>query len=92
MADRTTDFFRHESCGKCTPCREGTHWLGCAYARLLSDAGAERDTSVIAAVLRQMEGASFCPLGEFSLAVPRSTIEHFPHDYARHASPPEKDA
>lgn len=82
VAAKTTEFFEHESCGKCTPCREGTYWLNRLYRRLLEGEGGEFDVQLIADVLGIMEGKSFCPLGEFALSVPRSTLASFADDYA----------
>jgi NADH-quinone oxidoreductase subunit F len=81
VADRTIDFFRHESCGKCAPCREGTYWLSRIYRRLVRGDACASDVALIGAVIAQMEGACFCPLGEFAQDVPRSTLARFAADY-----------
>lgn len=81
VAAKTTRFFEHESCGKCSPCREGTFWLERVYDRVLEGKGTEFDVDLIGDVLRLMEGNCFCPLGEFAQSVPRSTLERFRSDY-----------
>jgi NADH-quinone oxidoreductase subunit F len=84
VAARTVDFFAHESCGKCSPCREGTYWLRRLYDRVLSGEGSRFDTELIANVIAQMKGNCFCPLGEFAQEVPRATLGLFADDYAHH--------
>jgi NADH-quinone oxidoreductase subunit F len=82
VAEKTTRFFAHESCGKCSPCREGTFWMRRLYARLASDQAAPADVAILADVVDQIEGRCFCPLGEFALSAPRSTMAQFPAEYA----------
>ena len=72
--DETTDFvkaahslvrfFAHESCGQCTPCREGGHWLEVTLERLLHGEGLDSDIDVLLAVARQLTGINLCPLGD----------------------------
>jgi NADH-quinone oxidoreductase subunit F len=83
VADRVTRFFEHESCGKCSPCREGTYWMRKLYERIGSGRGRGEDVALLADVLREVDGKCFCPLGEFSLAIPRSTLAHFGDEYER---------
>ncbi len=84
VAARTTRFFEHESCGKCSPCREGTFWLNGIYGRIMRGEGRPGDVEVISDVVAQIDGTCFCPLGEFALSAPRSTILHFGDEYAAH--------
>jgi NADH-quinone oxidoreductase subunit F len=74
-------FFNHESCGKCTPCREGTFWLEKIYLRILSGAGRESDVKLLESVARQMQGETLCALGEFATSPVLSTIKYFPEEY-----------
>jgi len=92
VAERTIDFFAHESCGKCTPCREGTYWLRHLYRRLIDGRGDPSDPALIGAIVAQMDGTCFCPLGEFAQMVPRSTLDLFRADYARHTGDAERAA
>jgi len=83
VAAKTTRFFEHESCGKCSPCREGTFWLDRIYERGLEGQAGADDRELLADVLEQMRGACFCPLGEFAQSVPRSSLDLFGADYDR---------
>ncbi|GMQ79048.1 MAG: NADH-quinone oxidoreductase subunit NuoF [Anaerolineae bacterium] len=80
-AMRIVHFFRHESCGKCTPCREGTFWLEKIYIRLLDGRGTEQDIKVLESVAHQMQGRCLCALGEFATSPVLSTIKYFPEEY-----------
>jgi NADH-quinone oxidoreductase subunit F len=80
-AAKTTRFFEHESCGKCTPCREGTYWMADVYHRLLSGRGWPDDVDLLLNIADQMDGNCFCALGEFSICPVRSSIRHFRADY-----------
>lgn len=74
-------FFKHESCGKCTPCREGTHWALSLYNKILSGEGTMKDVDLLADVNKQIIGKCFCPLGEFSTSSMTFTLKHFKQDY-----------
>jgi NADH-quinone oxidoreductase subunit F len=81
---RTVEFYRDESCGKCTPCREGTIWVSQVLERILHGDGRMEDLSLLEHIARGMTGTCFCPLGE---SVPPSllaSLEHFRHEYERH--------
>ncbi len=84
VADRSTRFFEHESCGKCSPCREGTYWMKKVIERVRSGAAGRADLGLLADIVRQVEGKCLCPLGEFALAVPRATLALFPEEYERY--------
>ncbi|MFN0143162.1 MAG: NADH-quinone oxidoreductase subunit NuoF, partial [Mycobacterium sp.] len=60
---RWTEFYAHESCGKCTPCREGTYWLAQIYERLESGAGVQDDLVKLHDIADAIMGKSFCALG-----------------------------
>jgi NADH-quinone oxidoreductase subunit F len=86
VALKTTRFFKHESCGKCTPCREGTFWMLRALERL-HDGPAPAEggqVDLLSAVARGIEGKCLCPLGEFSIMPVISGIERFRADFAAH--------
>lgn len=74
-------FFQHESCGKCTPCREGTYWLLKQYTHLLNKQSRDADIDLINTIANQMVGKCLCPLGEFATSPVLSSIKHFRSDY-----------
>jgi NADH-quinone oxidoreductase subunit F len=83
VAEKTTRFFQHESCGKCSPCREGTFWMKDLYRRIRSGDGAPDDVATLASVVEMVNGKCFCPLGEFALSVPRSSMALYADEYIR---------
>ncbi|MBI3536237.1 MAG: NADH-quinone oxidoreductase subunit NuoF [Chloroflexi bacterium] len=83
-AKKMTQFFKHESCGKCTPCREGTYWLARILERIDDGAGQIADVDLIANVAEQMTGNTLCPLGDFAAAPALGSIKHFREEYERH--------
>jgi len=74
-------FFSHESCGKCTPCREGTYWLRRRYEALLAGRATEADLAVMNDVAGNMSGVTLCALGDFAVNPVTATIKHFRQDY-----------
>jgi NADH-quinone oxidoreductase subunit F len=83
VAYKMDEFFKHESCGKCTPCREGTHWLVRVLHRMTEDHAAEaEDVPVLHDIYKQMEGNCFCLLGESAVAPIKSALELFPEEFA----------
>ena len=84
VASKVTKFFKHESCGKCTPCREGTYWLDKVIDRIMDGRGAPEDVKRIADVAANMQGTTLCALGDFAANPIIYTIKHFPDDFAQH--------
>lgn len=80
-AMKMTHFFKHESCGKCTPCREGTYWMDQVISRIYHGQGTERDLQVLESVASQIGGRCLCALGDFAVNPVLSTIRHFPEEY-----------
>jgi len=74
---RLAKFFAHESCGQCTPCREGTNWMQIMLARIESGRGTERDLDLLANVVPNVGGISLCALGDASQGPVRSMIQQF---------------
>jgi NADH-quinone oxidoreductase subunit F len=74
-------FFAHESCGKCTPCREGTAWLYQVYKRLMHGEGKPDDIDLLLYICDTVKGKCFCPLGEGAIQPVLSSIKHFRGDY-----------
>jgi NADH-quinone oxidoreductase subunit F len=81
LTERTTDFFRHESCGKCTPCREGTYWMSKLSKRIHEGKASLDDIDLLDEVAAQIQGKCFCALGEFSIMAVRSGIKHYKADF-----------
>ena len=82
---RMTEFYRDESCGKCTPCREGTYWLVELLERLEHGAGKESDVPLLLDVCDNMYGKCFCPLGDAATSSITSSIKLFRDEYLHHA-------
>ena len=80
-ARKMTRFFKHESCGKCTPCREGTFWALRVYDKIVSGHGAQADIDVLVDVANGMANKCFCLLGEFATSPILSTIKHYRAEY-----------
>jgi NADH-quinone oxidoreductase subunit F len=78
---RTSEFYAHESCGKCTPCREGTRWMVKIYDRIVSGGGRPGDIDLLNNICDQIDGRSFCPLGDAAAWPVRASIKHFRHEY-----------
>jgi NADH-quinone oxidoreductase subunit F len=77
-------FYRHESCGKCTPCREGTLWLDQVLARLEVGQGSEEDLDLILDLADNIAGKTFCALGDAAVAFVASAIRHFRDEFVDH--------
>ncbi len=77
---KTVHFFKHESCGKCTPCREGNYWMLRILDRLERRPKKE-DVQLLYNVARQMQGKCLCALGEFAIMAVMTGIERFPQDF-----------
>ena len=81
---RWTEFYKHESCGKCTPCREGTWWLVQTLSRLEKGQGTESDLEVLLDQCDNILGRSFCALGDGATSPITSSIEYFREEYVAH--------
>ena len=81
---RWTQFYEHESCGKCTPCREGTWWLVQALARLEAGDGSEADLEKLLDLCDNILGRSFCALGDGATSPITSSIQYFRDEYIAH--------
>ena len=81
---RWTEFYKHESCGKCTPCREGTWWLAQTLARLERGQGTENDLEVLLDQCDNILGRAFCALGDGATSPITSSIEYFRDEYLAH--------
>ena len=81
LAQKTTHFFKHESCGKCTPCREGTYWMAHILDRIEDGGASAKDVDLLFTVARQMQNKCLCALGEFSTMPVVSSLEKFRSDF-----------
>jgi NADH-quinone oxidoreductase subunit F len=81
---RLSEFFAHESCGKCIPCREGTPWLAKTVRRIEEGRGREDDLPLLLDICDNILGRSFCALGDFSTSNIVATIKHFYDEYEQH--------
>jgi NADH-quinone oxidoreductase subunit F len=70
-------FYAHESCGQCTPCREGGHWLEVTLERILHGGGVESDIDMLLAVAHQLTGINLCPLGDSIEPFLASVVKRF---------------
>jgi NADH-quinone oxidoreductase subunit F len=84
---RWTEFYKHESCGKCTPCREGTWWLVQILQRLEDGQGTEADLEVLLDLCDNIMGRSFCALADGAAAPIMSSIQYFREEYLDHLQP-----
>ena len=85
LALRLAQFYRHESCGKCTPCREGTNWTVKMLERVESGEATPMDLELLQQVQTNIEGNCLCVLGD-SMAMPiGSMLEKFRDEFERHA-------
>ena len=85
-AKKAIHFFKHESCGKCTPCREGTFWMESLLHRIHDGHGTQRDVDVLLNVAENIGGKTLCALGEFAKNPAISSIKLYPDDYKNKVS------
>jgi NADH-quinone oxidoreductase subunit F len=81
---RWTEFYKHESCGKCTPCREGTWWLVQTLSNLEQGKGTEADLELLLDQCDNILGRAFCALGDGATSPITSSIQHFRDEYLAH--------
>ena len=91
VTHRLLQFYRHESCGKCTPCREGNDWLVQILGRMSQNKGRTGDADVLVDMASNIAGRSFCPLGDAAASPVLSGIKHFRAEFEKHiTNPPEE--
>jgi len=81
LVSKTVNFFKHESCGKCTPCREGTFWMNRLALRIAAGKGSPEDVALLDNVAKQIAGKCLCALGEFSVMAVTTGIKQFRQDF-----------
>jgi len=83
---RLADFYYRESCGKCTPCREGTFWLSRVVHRIERGGGRDEDIDLMVDVCNNIDGKSLCALGEAAAWPIRSSVQQFEAEYRAHVA------
>ena len=81
---RLSYFYMHESCGQCTPCREGTGWLWRMVDRIESGQGKPSDLALLDNVAENIMGRTICALGDAAAMPVRGMIKHFRHEFEHH--------
>ncbi|HMA46217.1 MAG TPA: NADH-ubiquinone oxidoreductase-F iron-sulfur binding region domain-containing protein, partial [Frankiaceae bacterium] len=81
---RLTQFYAHESCGKCTPCREGTYWMVQILERLEQGVGDEQDLTTLLDTCDNIFGRAFCALGDGATSPIVSGIKYFRDEFVAH--------
>jgi len=81
---RWTEFYQHESCGKCTPCREGTFWMAQVLDRLEHGKGNEEDLEKLLDICDNIFGRAFCALADGAVSPVVSSIKYFRDEYLEH--------
>lgn len=83
-------FYHHESCGQCSPCREGTGWMERVLHRLEKGEGRMSDIDLLVEVAKRIEGNTICPLGDAAAWPVAAAIRHFRHEFEYHVLHPDK--
>jgi len=91
LVEKTVNFFKHESCGKCTPCREGTYWMNHLSRRIAAGKAGVEDIDLLNTVANQIAGKCLCALGEFSVMAVTTGIKHFREDFESSVQAPESE-
>jgi NADH-quinone oxidoreductase subunit F len=79
-----TRFYRHESCGQCTPCRQGTTWMYRILHRIEHGKGRTEDIDLLLDICDNIEGNTICPLGDAAVPAVRTSIKYFRDEYDYH--------
>ncbi|HBH38019.1 MAG TPA: NADH-quinone oxidoreductase subunit F [Curvibacter sp.] len=83
---RLSYFYMHESCGQCTPCREGTGWLSRVVDRIKQGQGRAEDLDLLDNVAENIQGRTICALGDAAAMPVRAMIKHFRHEFEAHVA------
>jgi NADH-quinone oxidoreductase subunit F len=81
---RWTEFYQHESCGKCTPCREGTYWMVRVLERLDRGHGTDEDLDKLLDICDNIAGRAFCAFGDGAISPVVSSIKYFRDEFIEH--------
>jgi NADH-quinone oxidoreductase subunit F len=85
-----TRFYHHESCGQCSPCREGTGWMEKVLHSVENGHGKQKDIDLLWDIQRKIEGNTICPLGDAAAWPVASAIRHFREEFEWHIAEPEE--
>jgi NADH-quinone oxidoreductase subunit F len=89
ITHRLLKFYRHESCGKCTPCREGNDWLVAILERMRHNEGLNGDSDLLVDMANNMSGGrAFCPFGDAAATPVKSGIANFREDFDKRITNP----
>ena len=77
LAENLLHFYRHESCGKCTPCREGTDWLYKILRSIERGEGQMRDLDLLVSISNNIAGKTLCAFGDAAVTPVLTTLKHF---------------
>lgn len=83
-------FYAHESCGQCSPCREGTGWMERVLHRIETGKGNMRDIDLLAEINKKIEGNTICPLGDAAAWPVAAAIRHFREEFEWHVTHPQE--
>jgi len=84
-----TRFYRHESCGQCSPCREGTGWMEKVLWRMENGQGKLSDIDLLVEVAKKIEGNTICPLGDAAAWPVAAAVRHFREEFEWHVQEPK---
>ena len=82
-------FYHHESCGQCSPCREGTSWMESVLHRIENGEGKMKDIDLLVSIASKIEGNTICPLGDAAAWPVGAAIRHFRSEFEFHVKNPE---
>ncbi len=91
VVTRWAEFYQHESCGKCTPCREGTYWIKQIMYRLEKGQGLPGDVDLLDEIAHNIAGRSFCPLGDAAATPITSGIKKFREEFEAGLNTPARE-
>ena len=84
LAENLLHFYRHESCGKCTPCREGTDWLHKILRRIERGEGQMRDLDLLGSIAGNIAGKTLCAFGDAAATPALTTVKNFRAEFEAH--------
>jgi len=82
-------FYHHESCGQCSPCREGTSWMESVLHRIENGEGKMKDIDLLVSIASKIEGNTICPLGDAAAWPVSAAIRHFRSEFEFHVEHPD---
>jgi NADH-quinone oxidoreductase subunit F len=81
---RVSEFYEHESCGKCTPCREGTRWMTAILRKLEAGDASQDELDLLLSVCDRIIGKCLCPLGDTAAMAVASYVDKFRDEFQAH--------